>query len=142
MLTLVEHGGPVRFLPAAVDLGRPGIWERLDAAWATWFAGMRASLPGATESADYPAMLAAAGFELLVDQPVTQREDLPLGDTAGRRFAQRQLRGACERLDGVGDPADLAVLRRLADPDAPDGILHRPDAVLWATRRLLVARAA
>ena len=140
VLTLVEHGGPVRVLPDHVDLGRPGIWERLDAAWASWFAGMRAALPASTASAGYPEMLAAAGFEVLVDEVITQVDDPPLGDAA-RRFAGQQVQSACHQLDGIGDPADLAVLQRLADPEAADGIAHRADAVLHARRHLFIARA-
>lgn len=37
LLAVVEHGGELRVLPADTDLGRPGLWERLDAAGEKWF---------------------------------------------------------------------------------------------------------
>lgn len=140
VVALVEHGGPVRILPDDVELGRPGIWQRLEAAWAQWFAGMRAELPDATASGDYADLLRAAGFEVLVDDVVTFVEDAPLS-APGRRLAVDQLGHMIRQLAAVADPVDLVALEALADQHAPDGIARRPDAILRASRRLFIGRA-
>jgi SAM-dependent methyltransferase len=140
LLALVEGAGPMRFVPDDVDLGRPGIWERLDTAWAAWFAGMRAGLPDATPSADYPSMLAAAGFDLLEDEVLTLVLDAPLDERA-RRFAHARLAGTPAQLAGHADEADLRALDVLTDERSDGGIMRRGDAIIRATRHLFVARA-
>jgi SAM-dependent methyltransferase len=140
LVALIERHAPTRVLPDGIDLGRPGIWERLDAAWADWFTDMRADLPGSTESAGYPSMLAAAGFDVVADQVLAVSIDEPLDD-AGRRFALKQMTQSRGKLDGRADPADLSALDALLDQDAPDGIMHRDDVRISATRRLYVGRA-
>ena len=140
LLALVEFGGPLRLLPGDVDLGRAGLWERLDKARAAWLADMRAGLPGAAPSADYPAMLEAEGFEVLVDRVVPVHVDPPL-DARARELAQRHLQNMRPRLEPYADPADLEAIDVLAEEGNPAGILLRDDAVYHASRRLLVARA-
>ena len=140
LLALLETGEPLRVLPEEVELGRPGIWERLAAAWTVWFADMRAGLPGATASAAYGEMLEAAGFDVLSDEALTLVLDAP--DARARRFAHRHLVGTQARLADYADAADLEALDPLIDEDADDGILRRPDARLTASRHLYVARAA
>jgi hypothetical protein len=141
LLAVLEWADPMRVMPEDVDLGRPpGLWTRLDAAWQAWFDQMRADLPGSQPSADYPAMLAEAGFDVLVDEVLTITLDAPLGEQA-RRFARRQLEGAQTRLSAYADEADLAALDVLLD-DGETSILHRTDARLTASRRLCVAATA
>ncbi len=140
LVALAEFGDPTRFLPAGADLGRPGVWERLDAAGADWLAGMRAALPGATVSGDYPTMLAEAGFSLLTDRVMTVHLDAPLDDRA-RRLARAHLQMLRQHVGTRAEPDDLAVIDRLTDDDNPAGVMQRPDALLRASRRLLVARA-
>jgi SAM-dependent methyltransferase len=139
LVALVERHAPTRVLPESVDLGRPGIWDRLDAAWADWFTHMRADLPGSSESADYPTMLDAAGFDVVADQVLSVSIDEPL-DAAGRRFALKQLRQSRDKLDDRADPDDLRALDALLDENAPDGVMHRGDVRISATRRLYVGR--
>ena len=139
LVALVERHAPTRVLPDSVDLGRPGIWDRLDAAWADWFTDMRADLPGSTESADYPSMLTAAGFDLVADHVLAVSIDEPL-DEAGRRFALKQMRQSRGKLHDRADPADLDALDALLDEHAPDGIMHRDDVFVRSTRRLYVGR--
>ena len=140
LLALVEFGDPLRLLPDHVDLGRPGLWERLDKARAAWLADMRAGLPGATPSADHAPMLEAEGFEVLVDRVVAVHVDPPL-DGRARELAHRHLQNVRPRREPYADAADLDVIDALADEDDPAGILRRDDAVYHASRRLLVARA-
>jgi SAM-dependent methyltransferase len=140
LLGLAEQAGSVRVLPDEVDLGRPGLWARLDAAWAAWFADMRADLTGSTTSDEYPPMLDAAGFEVLVDEPLTIALDAPLDDRT-LQFAHRQLVRTTHQLEHHADPADLAALDVLIQPDTEESILRRPDARMRAQRHLYVARA-
>ena len=139
LLALVERHAPTRVLPEGVDLGRPGIWDRIDAAWADWFSGMRADLPGSAESADYPTMLDAAGFDVVADQVLSVSIGEPL-DEAGRRFALKQMRQSRDKLDDRADPDDLRALDALLDEHAPDGVMHRDDVRIDSTRRLYVGR--
>ena len=106
----------------------------LDEAWAGWFAGMRAELPDARESDPYPAMLDAAGFDVLVDDVLTVTLDAPL-DRRARQFAQRHVDRMRTALEGH---ADLAALAAIA---ADDGIARRDDVALHATRHLFIAVA-
>lgn len=140
LLALVEFGDPLRLLPDEVDLGRPGLWERLDAARAAWLADMRAGLPGAATSSEYPTMLESAGFEVLVDRVVPVHVDAPL-DARARELVQHHVSNMRARLGRYADPADLDVIDALADETNPAGIAQRDDAVYHASRRLLVARA-
>lgn len=140
LLTLVEFGEPLRLLPDHADSGRPGLWERLHAARATWLAEMRAGLPGAAASDDYATMLQAAGFELVVDRLVRTHLDPPL-DARAREVALMQLKRMREHVEPYAEPGDLEALDLLTDETDPAGVLHRADAVIHASRRLLVGRA-
>jgi SAM-dependent methyltransferase len=140
LFVMVEFGDPLRVLPDDVDFGRPGLWERLDTGRATWLADMRAGLPGATVSDDYPSMLRAAGFEVLTDQVVHVDLSPPLDDRA-RSVASGHLRRMREHVEPYVDPEDLAVLDVLTDEHDPAAITRRPDALLQASRRLVVSRA-
>jgi SAM-dependent methyltransferase len=136
LLALVERAGPVRVLPDRTDLGRPGLWDRLDAAGERWFAGMREALPGATPSADYASILAAAGWSVVADEVLTLDLDPPLDDR-GRRFAHQHLEHLRARLDGHADPADLAALDELL----AGGVEGRAELAVHAARHLYVAAA-
>jgi SAM-dependent methyltransferase len=138
LLALVERAGPLRVLPDDADLGRPGVWERLDAAWAAWFADMRAALAAGTTSVEYPAMLAAAGFDVVADEVLTIALDAPL-DAAARLFAGEHITRARALLAGHAAAADLEALGVLVDEHADDAIARRDDAVLRASRHLFVA---
>lgn len=141
VLAVIEFAEPMRVLPDDVELGRPGLWTRLDEAWARWFADMRADLPGATSSSDHAGMLVDAGFELLTDEVIALDIDAPL-DEAQRRFARTHVERARVQLDGYADPEDLAVLDALIDEGAATAIMRRDDAVVTASRRLSIARVA
>ena len=136
VLALVERAGPVRVVAEDVDLGRPGLWARLDAASEAWFARMRAQLPGSRHSGDYSGMLAAAGFEVVVDRILTVTLEPPL-DPRAEAFARQQLSRTQTQLADHADPADLRALDRLVD-EGSDGAALR----VVASRRLLVATPA
>ena len=140
LLALVEFGDSLRVVPGEVDLGRPGLWERLDAAGAAWLADMRAGLPGAAPSADYTAMFEAAGFAVLLDRPLTVHLEPPLDDRS-RRVAHGHLQMTRRHIEPYADAGDLQAVDVLTDEAHPEGILQRADARLHASRRLIVARA-
>lgn len=140
LLALVEFGDPLHVLPDGADLGRPGIWERLDAARARWLADMRAGLPDSVESGDYRTMVEEAGFEVPVDRVVPVDLDPPL-DPKARQVAVDHLTRMREHVETFADADDLADLDRLLHEDDPGGIRHRPDAQIHASRHLFVARA-
>lgn len=130
MLAVAEGGLPMRFLPRDIGIGSPGLQARLDAAEEAWFESMRAELPGSTPVVeDWPAMFSRAGltevgsFTSLLDLPA------PLGRTA-RAFLHAQLTRLREAMSESLDEADRKTLDVLLDPEAPEGILRRPDAFL------------
>jgi SAM-dependent methyltransferase len=138
LLAIVERGRPWRVLPDEVDLGRPGLWDRTDAATAAWFEGMRAALPGAAASDGYPEMLTATGYQVLADMELPVDLPAPL-DAAAHLLARKQVVQARSHLGDDGDREDLAALDRLLDDTSPEGIVRRPDALLRGSRRLYVA---
>lgn len=130
LLAVAEGGLPMRFLPRDIGIGRPGLQARLDAAQEYWFEIMRAELPGSTGVVeDWPAMLSRAGlartgsFTSLLDLPA------PLGGTA-RAFLHAHLTRLRETVGEALDEDDRRTLDVLLDPEAPEGILRRPDAFL------------
>lgn len=141
LLALAEFGAdPMRVLPDELDVGRPGLAERLDEAARSWFASMREGLAGSTPSADLAAMVGEAGFEVLVDTSVVVRLEPPLTDDA-RRFAVSYLeRSKDGRFGELLDDDDLAAVGVLADAADPRSLHHRDDAPIVADRRTLVAR--
>lgn len=130
LLAVAEGGLPMRYLPRDIGIGTPGLQARLDAAQERWFATMRAELPGSTSAVeDWPAMLGRAGltdvgsFTFLLDLPA------PLGETA-RAFLHAHLTRLRDSMSESLDDDDCTTLDVLLDPEAPEGILRRPDAFL------------
>jgi SAM-dependent methyltransferase len=141
LLAVVERGDPLRVQTDDADLGRPGLWERLDTASGAWFGDMRAELPGSTTSTEYAAMLDNAGFELVAERVLRLVLDAPL-DTLARRFAHEHLQRMRTRLARHADPADLEALDLLIDEHTAESIMRRNDARLCTSRRLYVATRA
>jgi SAM-dependent methyltransferase len=140
LFALVEGSDPLRVLPETVDLGLPGLWERLDRAWASWFSDLRADLTGSATPPDYPAMVEAAGFELVADRAITLALDAPL-DGRTRRFLREHLARTQVQLAHHAGAADLGTLDVLIDDDSHESIMRREDALLRGSRHLYVARA-
>jgi SAM-dependent methyltransferase len=137
LLVLSEHGDPSRYLP-----GDDELFERLDAAGAAWrLAEIRANLPDSTPSQDYPTMLRAAGFSILVDRVVHVPYDAPL-TPALRRIALSQLQRLYELCGAQLTDGDAAALRELIDETHSSGIMNRADACLDISRHVYIARAA
>ena len=140
LVALLEFGDPQRFLPEGVEAGPPGLLDRVDAILADWVTSMRAALPDATVSDDYPSMLAATGFEVVVDRLLATLLDPPLG-VPERKVILNHLTRMRDLAAPKLDAGDVAALDLLLDPTAPEGILQREDIVLEASRHLYLARA-
>ncbi|GIG56333.1 SAM-dependent methyltransferase [Longispora fulva] len=130
VLAVAEGGLPMRFLPRDIGLGRPGLQARLDVIQEQWFEVMRTELPGSTRVVeDWPAMFTRAGltgvggFTSLLDLPA------PLSPAA-RAYLHAHLSRLRDSMAEALDAEDRATLDVLVDPEAPEGVLQRPDAFL------------
>ena len=139
MIAIAEMGEPMRVLPDDLDVGRPGLAERLAAAGRTWFAAMRDGLDGTVPSADVPTMLATAGFEVVDSRTAHLRFEAPLPDVA-RQVVLGHLRRTRTHVDELLDAGDLAAIDILIDEDDPRGVARRPDVFVAAWREIAVAR--
>jgi len=140
LLAVAEMAEPMQVVPDELDVGRPGLSDRLARAGTDWFAAMRAGLPSSVPSTDLPSMLGAAGFDVVGSRRARRRFDPPLSDAA-RKVAARQLRHGGQRLHDLLDEDDLRTLAALADADDPRSVLRRDDAFVAASRQIVVARA-
>ena len=130
LLAIAEGGLPMRYLPRDIGIGRPGLQARLDAVQEHWFELMRVELPGSTAVVeDWPAMLGRAGLTGVGGFATLLHLPAPLGETA-RAFLHATLTRLRERSSESLDADDRETLDVLLDPDAPRGILRRPDAFL------------
>jgi SAM-dependent methyltransferase len=138
VLVLVEMAEPLR-VQVADDFGRPGLWPRLDAAWATWFSELRADL-GHPGEPDYRSVLAQAGFTVVAQALLTLDLGAPLAEKA-RQLARRQLELASGALAPYADQADLDALNEVANEHSTRSLARRDDVSLTAARHLFVATA-
>lgn len=125
VLCVLERAEPtsVRW---ADDLGRPGLGDRLDEAWRRWSDTRRAHLPGALNAEIYPAMLAAAGLQVVSQHTMTCVVRPPDNEYLGR-FVTDLVERTVTQLEGHADEADLTALRtfldqhRASSPSVPAG---------------------
>jgi SAM-dependent methyltransferase len=141
LVAIAERCESTRVLPDDLDLGRPGLADRLARAGDQWFASMRHGLSDEVPSSDLPSMLVAAGFEVVGDRVARVRVDAPLASDA-RRFAREQMRRARGQLSEYLDDDDRATLDVLADPDDPRSVAQRPDVFVASARQISIARSA
>ena len=139
IIAIAEVAEPMRVLPDDLDVGRPGLADRLADAGRTWFGAMRDGLAGAVPSDDLPSMLVSAGFDVVDSRTVHERFDPPLSEAA-RQVVVGHLRRARTRLEELLDDEDLAAIDILIDDDEPRGVARRPDVVVQASRQIVVAR--
>jgi trans-aconitate methyltransferase len=138
LVCLLERADPM-VVRLVDDLGRPGLWDRLEAARSEWFERARPRLPGAMNAERYPDMLAAAGLEIVASRTLTGTVTAP-DDTATHTFLLARLRGTGGNLADIADAADLEALRAWveATPAHPDG--RWDGATVTSSRKLFVAR--
>lgn len=138
-LALVEGGLPLRCLPHEIGIGRPGLEARLDEARARWFVELRRSLGGVALPYGWPEALRRAGLVDVATRSFVVERTTPL-DNVGRRIVRLHLTSTATELAPHLDGDDLAVVRRLLDPDDPAGVDHRTDVFPVAVRTLHVGR--
>ena len=116
-LALSEGGLAMRCLPWDIGIGEPGLQDRIIAAHGTWFARMRAEMPGSVRlPVGWNVVLTEAGlsdvtaFTYLVDVPA------PLSDAASAGVIG-WLTWMSAEISDLLDPVDQAVLARLLDPE-------------------------
>lgn len=139
MIAIAEMADPMRVLPDDLDVGRPGLAERLATAGQAWFAAMRAGLDGTVPSSDVPSMLSAAGFEVVDSRTAHERFEAPLPQ-ATRQVVLGHLRRTRTRLEDALDAEDVAAIDVLTDEDDPRSVARRPDLFVAASREIVVAR--
>jgi 2-polyprenyl-3-methyl-5-hydroxy-6-metoxy-1,4-benzoquinol methylase len=139
LLAVAEVAEPMRVLPNDLDVGKPGLADRLGRAESNWFAAMRAGLPGSVPSADLASMLTSAGFDVVGSRLAHVRFDPPLSDAASQ-FAFARIRRARQQLGDLLDDDDLRTLDGLSDADDPRGAIHRAGVFVAASRQIVVAR--
>lgn len=139
VIALAERAEPMRALPDDLDVGVPGLQDRLARAEDEWFAGMRAELPGAVESTDLSNMLKSAGFEILGSRAARLTVPAPLSPAARRMVARRLQRIRADETGALGEQ-DLQALDVLVSEDDPRSVHHRPDVFISSSRQVCVAR--
>jgi SAM-dependent methyltransferase len=139
LIAIAEMAEPTRLLPADLDVGRPGLVERLDAAAASWFGDMRHGLAGSVDSSDFSSMLGATGFDVVGLRIARHRIDAPLSADA-RQVAQGELQRVRAQLGERLEADDERTLDILCDEDDPRGAMRRPDLFMESSRQIFIAR--
>ncbi len=139
ILAIAEMADPMRFVPDPIHPHTPHLVERIDQAFRTWFAAMRAGLESSVESRDLAVMVGEAGFTILDDQVVTVRLDPPLSADA-RALITSVLQRSRHQLQELLDDHELRAIDVLLDPADDRSIARRPDCFIEATRRIIIAR--
>jgi SAM-dependent methyltransferase len=140
LIVIAEVAEPMRVLPDDLGVGPPGLADRLAAAEQTWFASMRAGLPGSVPSSDLESTLVAAGYDVAGARMAIERFDPPLS-MAGREVVLERVRRLRHQLEGLLDDEDLQALDVLGNTDDPRGVAHHPDVFIAASRHIVAARA-
>ncbi|HWI70611.1 MAG TPA: methyltransferase domain-containing protein [Baekduia sp.] len=137
LVCLLERADPMS-VRLADDLGRPGIWGRLEEARSRWFARARPTLAGALNAERYPSMLASAGLDVAASRTLRDTVTAP-GDPATRKFLGAQLRATARDVADFADAADVEALVAIVDASRDarwDG------ASVTSSRRLFIAQPA
>jgi SAM-dependent methyltransferase len=139
-LALSEGGLGPSCLPWDLGVGEPGLADRLVAARCSWFAKMRADIPGSVRlPVGWTSALAAAGltdttsFSYLVDHPAPVSEEI-------RQAVVGWLGWQAEAGADWLDAADRAAVARLLDPDDPAYAGARDDLFYLASYTVNLGR--
>ncbi|MYW91181.1 methyltransferase domain-containing protein [Amycolatopsis rubida] len=134
VVALAEGGLSFSCLPWDLGLGRPGLEDRLKAAQAEWFVGMREGIDGAVPMPyGWPLALERAGladvssFSALADHPAPGPDGL--ADYVHHHLSRLATHGAEHLSD-----EDRATLASLLDPDSTHYLGNRRDLFLLGAR--------
>jgi trans-aconitate methyltransferase len=137
LVCLLERAAPMS-VRLADDLGRPGIWERLEAARSEWSERARPRLPGALNAERYPSMLASAGLDVVTSRTLTNTVTAP-EDPATREFLGAHLRATARNVADFADAGDVEALVAIVDASRD----ARWDRVtVTSSRKLFIAQPA
>ncbi|WP_409183025.1 class I SAM-dependent methyltransferase [Amycolatopsis sp. VS8301801F10] len=134
VVALAEGGLSFSCLPWDLGLGRPGLEDRLQAAQAEWFVGMREGIDGAvpmpygwTVALERAGLADVSSFSALVDHPAPGPDGLT--DYVHHHLSRLATHGA----ENLSDE-DRATLAALLDPDSPHYLGNRRDLFLLGVR--------
>ncbi|MGW7537528.1 class I SAM-dependent methyltransferase [Amycolatopsis sp. NPDC054798] len=134
VVALAEGGLSFSCLPWDLGIGRPGLEDRLQAAQAEWFVGMREGIDGTvpmpygwTVALERAGLADVSSFSALVDHPAPGPDGLT--DYVHHHLSRLATHGA----DHLADD-DRATLTSLLDPDSPDYLGKRRDLFLLGAR--------
>lgn len=136
-LAVLEFGRRLHgSLPAGLDVGRDGFAGRHAVAVR---GALEGHLPPGAMAIDWPARLAAAGFDVVDRRELAMHLPAPLDDAA-RQYVLQDLTTSARRAPGDLDAADMEVLDALVDVDDPRCVLRRDDLTLDISRAFFLAR--
>ncbi|WP_409466593.1 class I SAM-dependent methyltransferase [Amycolatopsis sp. GA6-003] len=134
VVALAEGGLSFSCLPWDLGLGRPGLEDRLQAAQAEWFVGMREGIDGAvpmpygwTVALERAGLADVSSFSALVDHPAPGPDGLT--DYVHHHLSRLATHGA----ENLSDE-DRSTLAALLDPDSPHYLGNRRDLFLLGVR--------
>lgn len=140
VVALSEGGLSFSCLPWDLGLGRPGLEDRLQAAQAEWFVGMREGIDGAvpmpygwTVALERAGLADVSSFSALVDHPAPGPDGLT--DYVHHHLSRLATHGA----DHLSDE-DRATLAALLDPDSSHYLGKRRDLFLLGARTVHYGR--
>jgi trans-aconitate methyltransferase len=139
LIVLLERAGHVNVTFADDTAETAELWSRVNNAWSRWFTDMRAALPGAAVSPEYPKMFATAGYDVLEDRVLSVELTAPLTEPA-RRFARSRMERSKGALADYTDQDTLTIIHQLLDDLDGAGSNRWFAAEVTATQRLLVGR--
>ncbi len=141
VLAIAEGGLEMRCLPWELGVGRPGLEQRLLAARASWFARMRAGIPGSVAMPyGWQRALREAGLEdvesfgTLIDHPMP-------GSDLLREYVVHRVGWFAESAGEWLDADDRAAVTALTDPRNPDFLGHRDDLYLFGAKAIHCGRS-
>lgn len=130
-LCVLERHAPTEVRPAD-ELGRPGLWQRVNGAQSAWHRRARASHPAQLDLYQLAGRVGAAGLDIVDTGSLAGVAALPASPACGLLVA-RHVRAALRNFGHALDPADRDALR------APDALARlRLSAAMFTTTRLLV----
>jgi SAM-dependent methyltransferase len=141
-LALAEGGLGTRCLPWDLGVGEPGLADRLAFAHDSWFADMRATMPGAVrmpigwaKAMSHAGLVEVSSFTYLVDQPAPASETVRQSVVDWLTWCAST---AAERLDAT----DQLALTRLLDPIDPAYVGARDDVFVLSASTVHLGRKA